>query len=144
SASGQLLLTAAEHFVFRDDDDRIEARIATCHRLFEKERAVQVVDAVVEMSRQWARIDDDLAAKSIAHLQSNLVAVDDERSMAQAVQPRGAVTIDLILHVALFRFGSEGRIPEALARIVAFQAGQRTAVTRKLCDGQSGLEVTEH
>src|SRR6185436_13045560 len=117
-AGGHLRRTAVEHFVFGDDVDGIEVLVAARHRLLEEQRAVQIVEAVVDERRQRPRLDDDLAAEAIAHFKSDLVAVENDRTARQPIQARSAIALQLVLHVALLGLGRERAVAEVLASVV--------------------------
>src|SRR5512138_844553 len=142
-ARGHLGLAAAQDFVLGDDEDRVEARIAARHRLFEEQRAVEIVDAVVDVPRQLACFDDLFGADAIAHFDANFVRIDDERAPRKPIQPRRAVALQLVFDVPLLRLGCERSEAEALARIIRFEARERSAVARELGDGHPRFEIAE-
>src|SRR6185369_7012226 len=143
TAGGHLRRAAIEHFVLRDDVDRIEILVAARHRLLEEQRAVEIVDAVVDERRELARLEHDFAAEAIAHFEADLVAVQNDRAARQPIQAGGAVALQLVLHVALFGFGSERAVAEVLARVVGLETRERTAVARELGQRQARLEIAE-
>src|SRR6185295_11910468 len=143
AAGGHLRRAAVEHFVLRDDVDRIEILVAARHRLLEEQRAVEIVDAVVDERRELARLDYDFAAEAVAYFEANLVAVENDRMARQAIQAGGAVALQLVLHVALLGFGGECAVTEVLARVIGLQTGERTAVARELGQRQTRFEIAE-
>jgi hypothetical protein len=109
----------------------------------EEQRAAVVVDAVVEEARERPALDDDLAAEAVAHLDAQLVAVDDDAAGGQAVQSGGAVAAQLVLDEAGFGVGRERGDADAVAAELALEAGHAAAVARQLGDGEAGVEVAE-
>jgi hypothetical protein len=88
-------------------------------------------------------VDDARDFESVADLDAQLVAADDDRRARQAVESRGAVAAQLVLHQAGVGAGDEARDRYALAGEIAAHAGQAAVVLRELGHREAGVEVAE-
>jgi hypothetical protein len=134
---------ARAHFVIRDDEDRVQVLVAALYRLLEEHRAALVVEVVVDEARELVRLDDARDFESIAHFDVQLVAADHDRRARQAVEARGAVALQLVLHEARIGARREARHREALAAEVGAHAGKAAVVLGELGHREAGVEVAE-
>ncbi len=132
-----------QRLVLGDDEDGVERRIAARDRLLERELAGVIVEAVVDEAQQLARLDDDLAADAVAHLDGQPIAVRDERRAREAIRTRRAVALELVAAVALAILGRERVDREDVAAEVGLEAREGAAVAAELRDREPGLEVAE-
>src|SRR6185369_6599249 len=88
---------AGINFVFDDDENRIKVFIPAHHRLFEKDGAGVVINAVVGKTGQDAAGGDDLASESIPDFQRDLFGVEKNILFRHMVQAGGPVSLDLVL-----------------------------------------------
>ena len=81
------------------------------------------------MKRDSSRdLDHARDLEAVAHFDAQLVAADDDGRARQAIQARGAVAPQLVLHEAGVGARRETRHRDALAGEVAAQAGQAAVV----------------
>src|SRR5690606_1974861 len=92
-AAVEELLAGALGFVLGDDPDRIEVEVPARDRLAEQQRAVLVVDVVVDVADHLARVEDLLAVVAVAGLDADPFAVHHDPALLQAVKARGAVAL---------------------------------------------------
>src|SRR5690606_22666039 len=87
---------AAAGLVVHDHEHRVQVEVPARDRLAEEQRAVVVVDVVVQVPDQLARFDDALAVVAVAGLDAHALAVHQEPGVGQPVQPGGTVARQLV------------------------------------------------
>ena len=133
----------AFRLVLGHDECWVELFITRRNRLGKRQGSQCEVNLIVEVAGELPGADDDLRAQPVAHLDAQFVRIHHNVPAAQAIQARGAITLNFIFAETLRGLAGESAIAKDIAFVFGLDAVEGAAVAPKFSNRKAGIEIAK-